>query len=186
VAKADRDRALLEGLRARAPDAFERLYDQFGHRAFGLALQVLGDRGAAEDAVQEAFLAIWQHAERLDPQRGQLAPLLLAVVHHKASDQLRRRTGHKLALLQTANGAATTPAADPAEAAVRELDRAVLLGAISVLPRKQQQTVQLAYFGGRSHSEIALATHAPLGTVKSRLRIALRRLRLIIGTGAQP
>src|SRR6478672_9115100 len=104
------ERALFEGLRARDPGAYERLYDQFGHRAFGLAYQILGDGGTAEDAVQEAFLAIWQHADRLDPSRGQLAPLLLAIVHHKASDQLRRPVGKELAELGPANEPSTAPA----------------------------------------------------------------------------
>jgi RNA polymerase sigma-70 factor, ECF subfamily len=180
---AEAETALFQGLKARDPRAFERLYDQFGRRALGLAYKVLGDPGAAEDAVQEAFLAIWQHADRLDPGRGQLAPLLLAVVHHKASDELRRRGGPKRPLPYPENGLSTDPAADPGEVAVRDMERSELLCAVAMLPREQQETLQLAYFGGHSHSEVALSMHAPLGTVKSRLRIALRRLRLILGTG---
>jgi len=178
----DSEIALFEGLRARDPEAYARLYDQFGRRVFGLAYRILGDRDAAEDAVQDAFLSLWQHADRLDASRGRLAPLMLAVVHHKASDQLRRRTPSGFSQTYADDRAATRPSVDPADVTARRMERSDLLRAIAVLPREQQQTIELAYFDGQSHSEIALATRAPLGTVKSRLRIALQHLRLILGT----
>ena len=87
----DSEAALFADLRSRDVRAFERLYDDFGRRAFGLAYRLTGDYGVAQDVVQEAFLSIWQHAERLDPERGRFQPLLFAIVHHKATDQLRRR-----------------------------------------------------------------------------------------------
>src|SRR4051812_33429177 len=77
----DPDELLLRDLRSRDLEAFERLYDSFGRRAFGLAYRLTGDHGMAQDVVQEAFLSIWQHAESLDPERGRFQPLLFAVVH---------------------------------------------------------------------------------------------------------
>src|SRR5438874_2125943 len=121
---------LLEGLRVRDPRAFGQLYDQYGRRLFGLAFQILGDTGAAEDAVQEAFLSIWQHADRLDSRRGRLAPLLLAVVHHKASDQLRRRTGYKGSKVYSDKARTDTASTDPADVAMQEQERSLLLRAI--------------------------------------------------------
>src|SRR5438876_168459 len=108
---------IFAGLRAKDPLALERLYDLAARRAFGLAYKLVGDRGAAEDIVQEAFLSLWQHADRLDSRRGRLVPLLLTIVHHKAIDHLRRRPNESPAFTEVEDLRAT--ALDPAEAAER-------------------------------------------------------------------
>ena len=173
----DEEDVLLAGLCAKDPLAIERLYDSCGRRAFGLAYRLVGDYGAAEDIVQEAFLGLWQYADRIDPRRGRLISLLLTIVHHKAIDRLRQQ--REPAQVQNPCDP-PDPANDPADLALQALDRSVVQDALSSLPAEQRRTVQLAYFGGYTHREIAAATEAPLGTVKSRLRIALLRLRLIL------
>src|SRR5581483_8029773 len=176
---------LFAGLRARELGAYERLYDGYGRRALGLAYRLTGDYTLAQDVVQESFLAIWKQAERLDPQRGRLQPLLFAVVHHKASDALRRRQRQENVATLPAAEISPRPAQDPEQAAIQASDSGRIMRALAVLSPEQRMAVHLAYYGGHSHSEIARMTQAPLGTVKSRLRMGLERLRLIMWTGSE-
>jgi RNA polymerase sigma-70 factor (ECF subfamily) len=178
------EEALFAGLHDRELPAYERLYDDYGRRALGLAYRLTGDYSLAQDVVQDAFLAIWQQADRLDPARGRLQPLLFAVVHHKASDHLRRRQrqDNVTSLFPRAQLMAQPPE-DPEQAAIQASERGSIMRALALLSPEQRQTVQLAYYGGHSHSEIARLTQAPLGTVKSRLRVAMQRLRLIMWPG---
>lgn len=186
MAVSDSEAALFAGLQARDLHAFERLYDDYGRRALGLAYRLTGDYAQAQDVLQEAFVAIWQNADRLDPERGRLQPLLFAVVHHKASDHLRRRQREAgVAAAMPAREPRTGPLDDPETQALQSAERGVIERALAVLPTEQRVAVQLAYYGGHSHSEIARLTQAPLGTVKSRLRSALQRLRLIMVPGTE-
>jgi RNA polymerase sigma-70 factor (ECF subfamily) len=171
------DAALLSRIKARDPEAMGALYDSYGRRAFGFAYRLVGDYGVAEDLVQDAFLAIWQHADRLDPSRGRLITLLLTIVHHKAIDLVRKQRGRG-PVPDPSLLAAELP--DTADLAVESLDRDAVREALAELPQEQRRTLQLAYFAGYSHKDIASATRAPLGTVKSRLRIGLQHLRLIL------
>lgn len=176
----DSERVLLAKLRSREQSAFEQIYDLYCRRAFGLAVQLLGDHTAAEDVVQEAFLAIWRDAERIDPERGRCLALILAVVHHKASDYLRRQRVRQNLASQSLGEVAAGPQSDPLNLTLQKLDQAALREAMSALPQEQMLTLRLVYFGGLSRTEVARMTHAPVGTVKSRLRIALQRLRLML------
>ncbi len=180
----DTEETLFAGLRSRDLHAYERLYDVYGSRALGLAYRLTGDYVQAQDVVQEAFLALWQQAERLDPQRGRLQPLLFAVVHHKASDYLRRRQ-RDANLAAAMEQPVELPRAqeDPEALAIAASRRGAIERALRVLSPEQRVALQLAYYGGHSHSEIARLTNAPLGTVKSRLRMGLERLRLIMWPG---
>ena len=171
---------LFARLRARDEAAFESAFDNFARRAFGLAYKLLGDREAAEEVVQEAFLALWQNAERLDPKRGRLAPLLFAIVHHKASDYRRRRGLEQRATSDIARRLPVTATVDPADVTLQRLDSTAVHQAIACLPPEQRLTLRLAYFGGYSHSQIAEAMHQPVGTVKSRLRLALKHLHHLL------
>lgn len=154
----------------------ELLYDRLGRQAFGLAYRILGDGPSAEDVVQEAFLALWRQADRLNPARGRLASFLMTVVHHKAVDLLRTRRG------QTARQLPLDPApfqqqADILETVADSLGRDAIHKALQSLPPEQRDTIELAYFQGLTHVEIAEALGLPLGTVKSRLRLGLEKMR---------
>ena len=168
---------IIVRLRAKDPGAMELLYDAYSGRAFGLAYRLVGEASTAEDVVQEAFLAVWQQADRIDPARGQLISLLLTVVHHKAVDCLRKQGGHVTLPLQPSD---SSGGPDPVDLASQSNDRAVINSALAALPVEQRRAVKLAFFGGYSHREVARATKTPLGTVKSRLRLAFDRLRFIL------
>lgn len=176
------DDDLLDGIQRREEAALAALYDRYGRLAFALALRILGERGAAEDVVQEAFLNVWRHADRYQRGRGSAQPWLMSIVHNSAVDRRRGRSGRAMSelSLDAADGWAgwQMPAQDdPFLAAARNFDAALIRSLLSALPAEQREAIELAYFGGMSHHEIAERTGQPLGTVKSRLRLGLRKLR---------
>lgn len=127
--------------------------------------------------VQEAFVSLWKQAPRFDPARGQVRSWLLTIVHHKAVDAVRRRAGQRERLLP--EGAADFIAAQgtPDERAEMTMDAEAVREAVSRIPEDQRRTVEMAYFMGMTHIEIAERMSVPLGTVKSRLRIGLEKMR---------
>ncbi len=152
-----------------------QLYDTYASLAYGVACRTLGQSADAEDVVQEAFLALWRQASRLDPERG-VRSYLLTIVHNKAIDRLRRRSRRpELALDESAP--AIAQAADPVEYAQALEDREMVRSALKGLAEEQRQTVEMAYFGGLTLSEVAESMKVPIGTVKSRLRLALGHMR---------
>lgn len=172
---------LAASLRARDPRALEQLYDRLGRRAFGLAYRILGDGGAAEDAVQEAFLTIWNQAERLDSSRGRVESLLMTVVHRRSIDLLRSRRGRGARLQPLDFDAVDERASAVLEAVSDQLTLDAVRVALEGLAPEQREAIELAYFEGLTQVEIAEATSVPLGTVKSRLRLGLGRLRTTLG-----
>jgi RNA polymerase sigma-70 factor, ECF subfamily len=151
--------------------AFEEIYRRYVRPVLGLALRRLGDRGRAEDATQEAFVAVWRSARTFDPGRGRGAPWLYAVARNAITDGLRR-TPEPPAEIPDGPGAEPDPAeqADAAWTAFR------VHRALEVLPPHERPVIELAYWRGLSQSEIAEALDIPLGTVKTRTRSALARL----------
>ena len=170
------DERLLEGLRRNERDAMAALYDRYGRLAFGLAYRVVGESGEAEDVVQESFLALWRQAAKLDPERGSVRSFLLTIVHRRAIDVLRRRSGRpERALDEAAPLAAATP--DPIEFASLAEERQQVQYALRSLPDEQREAIELTYFRGLTIVEMAEEQQIPLGTAKSRLRLALDRMR---------
>lgn len=170
-------RSLTARLRQRDERALEELYDLAARKAFGLAYRMLGDGAAAEDAVQEAFVTVWEQAHRLDAARGGAEAFLLVVVHRRAVDAVRarRRRAQRTDSSDVEQvGDDGREMADIASDAI-EYERAARL--LSTLPREQCEIVRLAYFDGLTQTEIAERLKLPLGTVKSRLRLALEKLR---------
>lgn len=151
--------------------AFEEIYRRYARPVLGLALRRLGDRGRAEDATQEAFVAVWRSARTFDPGRGHGAPWLYAVARNAITDGLRR-TPEQVAELQDGPGSEPDPA-DRAEAAWSAFR---VHRALEVLPAHERPVIELAYWRGLSQSEIAESLGVPLGTVKTRTRSALARL----------
>jgi RNA polymerase sigma-70 factor (ECF subfamily) len=158
-------------------NAVAALYDRYGSAAYGLAYRISNDATMAEDAVQDAFVAVWQQIRRFDPERGQVRPWLLAIVRHKAIDAVRRRAGRPERLLPDGPDRLVASHGDPAELAERGIDAEAVRDAIRRIPEEQRRTIEMAYFQGLTHSEIARAMDVPPGTVKSRLRIGLEKLR---------
>ena len=166
---------LVAGGNARA---FEVVYERHCTAVFSLAYRICGGRTAAEEIAQEAFLAIWRSGARYDRARGSVRTWLLGVVHNRAIDTLRRTTVHQRR--QTTDEQAAerleAPERTDVEAARREEARS-MRALLDGLPEEQRRVVELAYFGGFTHEQIAQMLGLPLGTVKGRMRLALEKMR---------
>lgn len=157
--------------------AVTALYDRHGGAAYGLAFRITGDGVLAEDVVQEAFLSVWRQCARFDPDRGQVRSWLLTIVHHKAVDVVRRRAGRPERALPEEPEVFQSDHGRPEEIAEMSMDAAAVREAVALVPEEQRQTIMMAYFEGLTHVEIADRMQVPLGTVKSRLRIGLEKMR---------
>jgi len=172
----DQDGEMAAQLKRGEATAIESLYDRYGRLAYGLALRILNDRTAAEDVVQDAFLGVWRNAGSFDLSRGSLRNWLMTAVHNRAIDQLRGKAkARRHAELETIERTVEVP--DAWEAVALELERKQVLEAFDQLPETQRRALELAYFKGYSHTEIARELNLPLGTVKGRLRIGLEKMR---------
>jgi RNA polymerase sigma-70 factor (ECF subfamily) len=160
------------------PRAFELLYDRHGGAAYSLAYRMVGSRGSAEDIVQEAFLSIWRSRMRYDSARGSVRTWVLGIVHNRTIDALRRGAVHERRREQFEGVEERHEARErtDVEAARREEARSVRT-ALDTLPEEQRRTIELAYFGGFSHSQIAELLDEPIGTIKGRMRLGLDKLR---------
>ena len=157
--------------------ALDQLYEHYGAMSFSIAYRITGDRAAAEDVVQEAFLGAWRNAARYAVGRGTVRTWLLSIVHHRAIDAVRRRRP-TTELPETETllpGALTVP--DTWAEVVVGLDRAAVQAALARISDVQREAIELAYFSGLTQTEIAERTGVPLGTVKGRLRLGLQGLR---------
>lgn len=170
------DRAALIRLAAGELEALDGLYDRHSTMAYSIALRITADRSAAEDVVQEAFLGAWRNADRYIEGRGSVRTWLLSIVHHRAVDLIRRRrpTSELPDVVQRVPASLVLP--DVWAEVSGRLDQEAILGALESIPPIQREAIELAYFGGLTQSEIAERTGAPLGTVKSRMRLGLRAL----------
>ncbi len=160
-------------------EALGEVFDSYGARCFALAKRLLADTGLAEDAVQEAMLALWRAPDRFDASRGSLATFLLTLTHRRAVDLLRREGHQRRGRVAADDALVDVPAetrgtADRAEAALQGAD---VRAALKQLPQAQREALLLAYFGGYTQREIAAITGAPLGTVKTRMLAGVRALR---------
>jgi RNA polymerase sigma-70 factor, ECF subfamily len=165
-----------------SPRAFELLYDRHGAAAFSLAYRMVGDRVAAEDIAQEAFLSIWRSRMRYDAARGSVRTWVLGIVHNRAIDALRRGASYERRRepLEVVEERHEAPERTDVEAARREESRSVR-SALDRLPPDQRRTIELAYFAGFSHSQIAELLDEPIGTIKGRMRLGLDKLRDQLG-----
>ena len=179
------DEDLMPLVERKDPAAFEIVYDRHGGPAYSLAYRIVGDRLVAEDVTQEAFLSVWRSGARFDRARGSVRSWLLGVVRNRAIDVLRREAGRAPTVsleLDTVPEQESRFEPTDAEALRRDAGREVR-GALRELPEDQLKVVQLAYFGGLSHSEIAEVLGMPLGTVKGRMRLAMEKMRATLAEG---
>jgi len=173
------DEALV-ALAARSEQAaLAELYDRFGRPAYGLALRILRDEALAEDAVQEAFLALWRTAARFVPERGKASTWILTLVHRRAVDIVRREERGRADALEQAPEPQSRDTVD--EEAWLRLRRERVQDALRKLPDQQREAIELAYYGGFTQSELAERLGQPLGAIKSRMFLGLTRLRELLG-----
>ena len=173
------DDELLISIQRRETAALETLYDRHRIVAYSLALRMLGNPGDAEEVVQEAFLNVWRAAETYRPGRGAVRSWLLSVVHHRAIDKLRGRQSRPLpAVLE--EGMDLPDATDVWQEVAVRLTGQDVQAALQQLPAEQRQTIELAYFKGFTHTQIAELMTVPVGTVKGRMRLGLHKLRSLL------
>ena len=158
--------------------ALGELYDRYGRVAYGLCVRMLRDRSLAEDAVQEGFLAVWRSAPRFVPERGKASTWILALVHRRAVDIVRREQRRRTDSLELA----PEPLAGAADDSVwLRLERERVQKALALLPDPQREALELAYYGGFTQSELAERLGQPVGTIKSRMFTGLAKLRELLG-----
>ena len=150
------------------------LYDKYGKLAYSLACRIVGDSVEAEDVVQEAFVSVWRMSASFNQGRGSVKTWLLSVVHHRSIDLVRRRRGQTS--LDTEIELSDNKLGVWDEVSL-VLDRQIIVVALRQIPEEQKKVIELAYFGGFTHREIAEMTKQPLGTVKGRIRMGMEKLR---------
>lgn len=165
----------------------EELYQCYSPRAFGLANKILKNKETAEDVVQEAFLRLWKNPTSYDPRRGKFVPWLLRGIHNQCIDQLRRTNHARQYLLYQAQPETEEIITNVADESVNvegevwlKMEQVMICQALSQIPTTQRHLIELAFFQGLTHSEIALASGLPPGTVKSRIRQGLLKLKVLM------
>lgn len=181
--RSDEDALLVRRVASGDEEALDLLYDRLGRPVYALCLRIVRDAGAAEELTQETFVRLWRSAASFDVERGRVSTWLLRIAHNLALNEIRRRQSRPVVASEveweTASNTIADPSdeGDPAKASVM-LERAeVVRQALAELPTPQRQAIELAFFGGLSQAEVAAALGDPLGTVKSRIRIGMQRLR---------
>jgi RNA polymerase sigma-70 factor (ECF subfamily) len=178
------DEDVMQYVRGGDARAFEVIYERHSAAAFSLAYRMMGTRAGAEDVTQDAFLSLWRSGARYDRSRGSVRTWVLGIVHHRAIDALRRATVHdrRRASDESIEERFEARERTDLEAARRE-EAGTVRGALSSLPADQSQVIELAYFGGFTHTEIADMLDTPVGTVKGRMRLGLKKMRAQLGEG---
>jgi RNA polymerase sigma-70 factor (ECF subfamily) len=175
------DEQLLERITTRDQVAFEALYLRHADLVYSIALRVVADPGIAQDVAQEVFLRVWRHPALFDVTRGRFVNWLMSVARNRAVDEVRSRGRRRLREITPAPGAddpADPQAVDPQLAAQLSAERDIVRKALDTLPEEQRVAIELAYFGGMTQQEISSVLDTPLGTVKTRVRLAMKKLRV--------
>lgn len=170
-------------------DALGELYDRRSKAVFGFALHLLRDMANAEEVTQEVFLNVWLKARTFDPLRGGFSTWLMTMAHHKAIDQMRRFQRQRTALEEAALDSLVhldTNSDSPLMGAQKAQEAETVRQALETLPAEQRTVITLAYYQGLSQSEIATRLKQPLGTVKTRMRLAIQKLRVALAPFQEP
>jgi RNA polymerase sigma-70 factor, ECF subfamily len=176
------DEDLMDHVRRGEAAAFEVVYERHASAAFSLAYRMCGKRSIAEEVVQESFLSLWRSGARYDQTRGSVRTWTLGIVHNRAIDALRRGIVHDRRRASDEGIEERFEAPENTELEVSRRDESrEIRSALNELPREQSQVIELAYFGGFTHTEIASMLNAPIGTVKGRMRLGLAKMRLALG-----
>lgn len=181
------DEALMAAIAAQDEGAFGSLYDRYADLVYSTALRVLADQQLAEDATQEIFVRIWQRPDAFVAARGRFMSWLMSVTRNRAVDEIRargrrlRREAPGVDLTRDSDLPVDRAENDPLYAAQAQEDQHRVRGALDDLPREQRLALELAYFGGLTQQEIAFQLHEPLGTIKTRIRLGMQKLRTALG-----
>lgn len=176
------DDALIARVARGDASAFEALYERYSRPVYALILRLVGQASVAQETTQEVFVSLWRDAGEFDPSRGSARSWILSRAHHKGVDAVRRlrlRAGEPL----PEGFASPSGSVDPVEASMRALQQGEVVKALQALPREQREAIVLAYYGGYSQQEIARRLQVPLGTVKTRVRDGMGRLRRLLAAG---
>jgi len=178
------DERLVLALEGRDERALETLYDRYGDYVYSVCLRMVGDVQLAEDLSQEVFLRLWRRPDLYDQSRGRFLTWLLSIARNRAIDE-RRSRGRRFRFESPPSSTAeemleAAPTSDERDVAVVSEERVIVQRALAALPPEQRLAIQLAYFGGYTQQEIAQGLHQPLGTVKTRIRLGLQKLRLLL------
>ena|SRR5215216_2385280 len=171
------DEDLISLVEAGDAEAFATLYDRHSRAAFSLAYRMMGERQASEDLTQDAFLKVWRGASSYRSERGSVRTWILSIVHNRGIDQLRSQASRRRTQDRVE---ATAPRSQPSEAFAetwRNSQRDQVREALNTLPSEQLKILELAYFSGYTHVEISELLRLPLGTVKGRMRLGLKKIR---------
>ncbi len=180
------DEELMELVRGGEVQAFEVIFDRHSAAAFSLAYRMCGRRSAAEDIVQDAFLSLWRSSSGYDAGRGSVRSWVLSVVHNRAIDVFRRHGSRDSRDVPDDGIAERLPSPDATDLEVERRDDArQVRTALEELPPDQRQVIELAYFGGFTHTQIAEMLELPPGTVKGRMRLGLTKMRYVLGEGSR-
>ena len=177
------DHQLLARVSAQEPNALDALYSRYASAVYSLAMFMLKDTGLAEEATQDIFLNIWLKSGSFKPDRGQPKTWIMSVAHHRIIDLIRsRRRTTAITVASDSEDLERIPAANlPIDEQVeRKLERERIQKSLATLPDAQREVIRMAYFDGYSQSEIATLLNQPLGTVKTRVRLAMQKLRLVL------
>ena len=181
------DRSLLVVIAERSIEALEALYGRYSGAVYSLAMRLLRDSGAAEEVTQDVFFNVWRRASSYREDRGSVRAWLFSIAHHRTIDELRRWRRERTQI-QYGVDLSTMPSddgGDPMRYATAQFERSQLNDALHTLRPEQREVVFLAYFRGLTHSEISKHLGQPLGTVKTRMRLGLRKLREVLGPQIQ-
>ncbi len=173
------DNELMLNISRGDADALAALYDRYASQALAVGIRVLRDRGQAEDVVQDAFLSAWRRASTFDGSRGSVGAWLMSITRNAAIDRQRGRFRHQAGEVDIEDVAWRLSTPDVWDAVAGSLDRDRVRAALTELPPEQRETLEMAYWGGMTQQEIATATSTPIGTVKSRARLGMRRLEKV-------
>jgi RNA polymerase sigma-70 factor (ECF subfamily) len=178
------DERLVNALEIRDERALETLYDRYGDYVYSVCLRMVGDVQLAEDLSQEVFLRLWRRPDLYDVSRGRFLTWLLSVARNRAIDE-RRSRGRRFRFETPPSTTAeemleAAPTSEDRDVAVVSEERVIVQRALATLPPEQRLAIQLAYFGGYTQQEIAQGLHQPLGTVKTRIRLGLQKLRMLL------
>ena len=174
------DRSLIDGISRRDLDSLDALYSRYGGPVYAIALRMLRDPGASEEVTQDTFFNVWRRANSYRSDRGSVTGWLFSIAHHRAIDELRKRSREYGKLqygLDLDNRPSESRSDDPAECAALQFAGNCITEALTTLRPEQREVVVLAYFSGLTHSEISQRLGTPLGTVKTRMRLAMKKLR---------
>src|SRR5581483_399277 len=157
--------------------ALADIYDRYSRLVFSLALKTLCDRASAEEVVQEVFTKVWSRASEFDPARGTVLGWLVGIAHHQCIDELRRRSVRPMMAEHALVEKMSSNDLDPFASVAQTVARQDLLQALALIPQEQRLVIEYAFFQGLTQSQIAAHLHLPLGTIKTRLRLGMQKLK---------